>query len=103
MSGRIGPGVPVLVIGPTVTGGLQAVGQRGVIERWVRDGEPTGSYTTAGGDGWVVALDRPTRWGCGIGRTGSGIFPGSSLMPLNGQAEPEAITTTADKPQTVEA
>jgi hypothetical protein len=101
--GRLGPGVAVLVVGPTVTGGMQAVGQRGVIERWVRDGECTGSYTTAGGDGWMVALDRPTSWGSVIGRTGSGIFPASSLMPLDGAAEPEATPTAADKPQTVEA
>lgn len=101
MSGRLGPGVAVLVIGPTVTGGMQAVGQHGVIERWLRDGEPTGRYATAGGDGWLVALDRPACWGSFIGRTGSGIFPATSLMPLDGQAEPEAIPTA--EPATVDA
>jgi hypothetical protein len=92
---RIAPGVPVLVIGPTINGGEQAIGQRATVSHWIRRGQPLApSGWTAVGDGWVVNLDRRVLWMSDYGST-TGIFPASSLMPLDGQAEPESITTTA--------
>lgn len=105
MSGRLGPGVAVLVVGPTVTGGKRAIGHTGTVDRWVeRDAAlPEWDGNEAAGAGWVVAFDRPVRWGASGAQGGLGIFPTSSLMPLDGQAEPEATPTAADQPQPVEA
>jgi hypothetical protein len=87
-------GIAVLVVGPTVTGGRQAIGHTGAVDRWVLGEEalPEWCGDVAARAGWVVAFDRPV---AAFGNGRFGIFPASSLMPLNGQAEPEAITTTA--------
>jgi hypothetical protein len=105
MSGRLGPGVAVLVIGPTVTGGKRAIGHTGTVDRWVAENVtlPEWDGDVAAGSGWVVVFDRPVTWGSRSAHGALGIFPGSSLMPLDGAAEPEATPTTADKPQPVEA
>jgi hypothetical protein len=97
MSARLGPGVAVLVIGPTVTGGKRAIGHTGAVDRWVERNQalPEWDGDVAAGDGWVVALDRPITWGSSGARSSLGIFPSASLMPIVGQAEPESITTTA--------
>jgi hypothetical protein len=103
VSGRLGPGVAVLVIGPTLTGGLNAMGRLGCIERRVADGDSVGPAFFAAGNGWLVTLDRPVAWGSFVGTTRVACFPATSLMPLEGNAEPEATPTAADQPQPVEA
>jgi hypothetical protein len=105
MSARLGPGVAVLVIGPTVTGGVRAIGHTGTVDRWVEREQvlPEWDGDVAARAGWVVAFDRPVVWCAPCGQGSLGIFPASSLMPLDGQAEPESTPAAADLPQTVEA
>lgn len=96
MAARLGPGVAVLVIGPTITGALEAIGCGGVISRPVARFQPApelGEGNFSAGAGWVVTLERAP-WPDEPG-VSAGIFPATSLMPIDGEAEPEAITTTA--------
>jgi hypothetical protein len=101
MRPRLGQGVTVLVIGPTVTGGIEAIGQCGVVSAWLDQGAATGHGSTAAYSGWCVTLDRAVNWGWPVGATPVGIFPAASLMPLEGDADIDAITTTA--PETAHA
>ena len=101
MAARLGPGVAVLVIGPTVGGGRQAIGQDATVAHWIRRGEPFApSGWGARSDGWAVDLSRPVRWSPSYS-SARGIFPATSLMLLDGEAEREAIT--AAEPAAVEA
>ena len=90
MPARLAPGVAVLVIGPTINGCGEAIGRRAVVDRLVTRGERRGLFL-ASGDGWSVTFDRPMRWSRQPPTSGA-IFPATSLMPLDGLAESEAIT-----------
>ena len=95
MAARLGPGVAVLVIGPTITGSTAAAGHRGTVVGWLTAGAPlekAGWWSV--GDGWRVRLDRAPNW-LDNGRSTRTLatFPASSLMPLDGQAATDACTT----------
>jgi hypothetical protein len=92
----------VLVIGPTVTGSMQAAGHRGTVISWIAAGAVVEPGWRSAGDGWQVELDRVPDWlGNGRGTVSRATFPASSLMPLDGQAEPEAVTTAEPAHQEV--
>jgi hypothetical protein len=81
---------------------MQAAGHRGTVTQWVTAGMLVEQAWMSVGDGWRVQLDRTPDWlGNGRATRSKAAFPAASLMPLDGQAEPEAIA--AGQPVGVEA